>query len=70
MTQRQAEQILRFCQLNHLPKPRRYPLPGKPGEYIVRFNSNRMRGQYTSFPGAMSYCISMLEEKGSSSAGI
>ena len=66
MKKSQAEQILRFCQLNHLPKPQRYPLSGKPGEYVVTFNSNRMRGQYISFKGAMNYCLSMLDEKGSS----
>ena len=70
MTKSQAEQILRFCQLNHLPKPQRYPLTGKTGHYIVKFNSNRMRGQYSSFAGAMTYCISMLNEKKDGGFGV
>ena len=70
MTKSQADQILRFCQLNHLPKPQRYPLTGKQGQYLVRFNSNRMRGQYSSFPGAMTYCISMLNEKKDGGYGV
>ncbi len=70
MTKPQAEQILRFCQQNGLPKPQRYPITGRQEQYLVRFSSNRMRGQYQSYKGAMNFCLSILEEKDSSGWGL
>ena len=63
MSKQEAEKILRFCQQNSLPKPQRYPISGKHGQYLVRFNSQRMRGQYMSYKGALNFCLSILDEK-------
>lgn len=66
MTQSEFNHLLHFCKVNHLPRPKRYPITGKPGQYLIRFNSNRFRGEFTSFTGAMAMLVGMLDEKKSS----
>ncbi len=66
MTQSEFNHLLHFCKVNHLPRPKRHPITGKSGQYLVRFNSNRFRGEFISFTGAMAMLVGMLDEKKSS----
>ena len=66
MSQSEYNHILHFCKVNGIPKPQRYPISGKPGQYVARFSTNRMKTQYASYKAAMNYCLSMIEERDSS----
>ena len=70
MTQSEYNHILHFCKVNGLPKPQRYPVTGKEGQYVAKFNANRMRGAFKSYEGAMNYCLAMLNEKKESGWGL
>ena len=70
MSQSEYNHILHFCKANQLPRPQRYPITGRPGQYVAKFNTNRMRGAFASYEGAMNYCLAMLNEKKDSSWGL
>ena len=66
MTQSEVNHIMHFCKTNNLPVPKRRPVTGKRGQYLIAFNTNRFRGSFTSYTGAMTVLVGMLDERKSS----